>query len=143
MNNIYNTNNYQNFSATKPIRSISFNQNINESTNITFDTLSNLSNHNNIKFTNFNRFYNNNLHNFNNFEIYQRRRYTTPTMQKIKKKVKFNEVVDVFVVKSYKKYNKSQDKFSFDDAYYDDSKDSKSDTIKKRKNTKNCECLIF
>ena len=139
MNNIYCTNNNQNFSAIKPMRSISFNQNINESPNITIDTLSNLSNHSNIKFTNYNSFHNNNVNNFN----YQRRRYTTPTMKKTKKKVKFNEMVDVFVVKSYKKYNKCEDKFSLDDSNYDDSKDSKSDTIKKRKKTKNCECLIF
>ena len=151
MNKIYNTNNNQTFSAKIPIRSISFSKNINESQNITLDTLSNISNHSNIKFTNYNQFYNNNVNNVNNdnnvnnvnnSEPYYKRRYTTSTMKKTKKKVKFNEVVDVFVVKSYKKYNKCGDRFSLDDVYYDDSKDSKSDTIKKRK-TKNCECFIY
>ena len=136
MLNPYYTKNNQTFSN---IKTISFNQNINESQNITMDSLSNISNHSNIKLPNYNQIY---INNANNFTPYPKRRYTAPTMKKPKKKVKFNEVVDVFEIKSYKKYNKCEDTFSIDD-YFDENKDSKSDTIKKRKNSKNCECIIF
>ena len=142
MNNIYYTKNNQTYSTIKQIRNISFNQNINESQNITMDTSSNISNHSTIKHTNYNQVYNNSAYNFNNFAPYQRRRYTAPAMKKTKKKVKFNEVVDVFVVKSYKKYNKCEDISSIDD-YFDENKDSKTDNTKKRKFGKNCECIIF
>ena len=142
MNNLYYTKNNQTISIMSPIKNISFNQNINESQNMTMDTLSNISYHSNIKLTNYNQIYNNNVNNCNNFIPYQKRRYTAPLMKKTKKKVKFNEVVDVFVVKSYKKYNKCEDSFSVDD-YFDQNKDSKSNSIKKRKNGKNCECIIF
>ena len=72
---------------------------------------------------------------YNNYP-YERHRNTEPD-PKIKKKVKFNEQVDVTIVKSFKKYNKCEKELTLDELI-----DNRTNS-KKRKNSKNCECNIF
>ena len=125
--------NLKKFNGIKSLLNTSNSQNQSESQLLTTDTLSNISNHSNQKKSN--------LYDFNNSNIiynYLPLRNKTPTTRKKKKKVKFNEKVDVILVKSFKKYNKCEDENSLDDLF-----DENRTKHKKRKNLKNCECNII
>ena len=120
-------------------QNIIYYQNQNESPNyqnITLDTLSNHSNKINNITANYNNFKNDNA---NNNYLNSDNTNTTPISRKIKKKVKFNEVVDVILVKSYKKYNKCEDEISIDD-YFEENNNNKGN---RKKKGKNCECNII
>ena len=120
-------------------QNIIYYQNQNESPNyqnITLDTLSNHSNKINNIAANYKDFKNDNANsNYQNTDITN----TTPISRKIKKKVKFNEVVDVILVKSFKKYNKCDDEISIDD-YFEENNNNKEN---RKKKVKNCECNII
>ena len=125
--------NLQKAYGIKSLLNTSNSQNQSESQLLTTDTLSNLSNHSIQKKSNH--------YDFNNSKIiynYLPLRNKTPTTRKIKKKVKFNEKVDVIVVKSFKKYNKSEEENSLDDLF-----DENRTKHKRRINIKNCECNII
>ena len=92
------------------------------------DTYSNNSNYSNI--SNPSYYYNNN--------IYDKKKYIIP--QKPKKRVTFNETVDVILVESYKKYNREDEDISSSGDYYDYNYNSKKN--RKKKSTK-CECNII
>ena len=96
------------------------------------DTYSNNSNYSNIS----NPSYYYNLYNNNN--IYDKKKYIIP--QKPKKRVTFNETVDVILVESYKKYNREDEDISSSGDYYDYNYNSKKN--RKKKSTK-CECNII
>ena len=126
MNTINYSSNNQAIFFPKSIQSSSYFQGRTQSQSITMDTLSNNSNHKLSDFSNFN--------NYNNYP-YTRHRNSVPN-PKNKKRVKFNEVVDVTIVKSYKKYNKCEKELTLDELI-----DNKCKS--KRKNAKNCECIII
>ena len=125
--------NHQKVYGDRSNLNLSFFQNQSESQLLTADTLSNLSNHSNLKKSNHYDY-----NNTKNIYNYTTLRNKAATPRKIKKKVKFNEKVDVIVVKSFKKYNKCEDEYSIDD-FLDENK-SKN---KRRKKGKNCECNII
>jgi hypothetical protein len=65
---------------------------------------------------------------------FSRLRNSLPNFHKRKKRVKFNENIEVIKVKSYKKYNKEEKDYSFVNNYK-----SKN----KRRETINCKCNII
>ena len=101
--------------------------------NMTMDTLNNY----NIQINNINFNYNNMS---NNYPLLNQGK--KKTARKTKKKVKFNEDVDVILVKSYKKYNKIEDEISLDDNLDENYNNNINNNIK-RKKKKNCECNII
>ena len=125
--------NLQKVYGIKSLLNTSNSQNQSESQLLTTDTLSNLSNHSNQKKSNLYYFTNSNI-----IYNYLPLRNKTPTTRKIKKKVKFNEKVDVIVVKSFKKYNKCEDENSLDSLL-----DENRSKHKRRKYLKNCECNLI
>ena len=136
MNGFVSQNNNQTFYGVKPKQDIIYFQNQTDSAiyqNMTMDTLNNYNNKiNNISFN-----YNNYANNYPLFNQPNKIKSRKP-----KKKVKFNEVVDVILVKSYKKYNQTGEEISFDDNFDENNKNNANNNIKK-KNKKNCECNIF
>ena len=102
---------------------------------MTTDTLSN----HNYKMNNITSIYNNfpNDNYGSNYLYSNQINNKIPISGKTKKKVKFNEVVDIILVKSYKKYNK--DEVSLDDYF---NGNNKNKNIKTKK-PKNCECNII
>ena len=127
MNGINYPNNNQAIFRQKTLQNASTFQNGNYTQNIIIDTSSV---NNELKHSNF---YNNTF--YNNYP-YKRNRNTAPN-PKVKKRVKFNERVDVTIVKSFKKYNKCEKELTLDELI-----DNRTNS-KKRKNSKNCECNIF
>ena len=65
---------------------------------------------------------------------FSRLRNSLPNFHKRKKRVKFNENIEVIKVKSYKKYNKEEKDYSFVNNYK---------SKKKRRETINCKCNII
>ena len=76
---------------------------------------------------------NDNIGNDNKFE-YSKLRNSLPNLQQKKKRVKFNENIEIIKVKSYKKYNKEEYKYSFVNNY--NSKNKRRQDIK-------CTCNII
>ncbi len=126
-NKINNNNNYlyQNFQNTDFLR--------------TSDTSTNQSNL--INLTNQNPYLLNNNVNYQTNFNFQGQRVNRPNTGKGKKRVKFNENVDIVLVESYKKYNQEGEDFSMGD-YDDDNYDFTPSHKKRKKNTK-CECNII
>ena len=127
MKGINYQNNYQAILNQKTLQNAYTSQNRNDSPNFTIDT-SNVGGEKKYSYFSNNNFYNN--------YPYKRHRNTAPN-PKIKKRVKFNEQVDVTIVKSFKKYNKCEKELTLDELI------DNSSNSKKRKNSKNCECNIF
>ena len=115
-NEIKNNNNYffQNFQNTDILR--------------TSETSTNQSNL--INLTNQNPYFLNNVNYQTNFN-FQGQRVNRPNTRKGKKRVKFNENVDIVLVESYKKYNQEGEDFSMGD--YDDDNYDFTPSHKKRK----------
>ena len=109
-----------------------------------YDTYSNHSTQSNFSNTNNNNInYINNKNNFgNNFQLLNKGKALKPkNKNKVKKKVKFNEVVDVILVKSYKKYNRD-DESSYSD-YNREENPYKDNNNKSHKKINRCECNII
>ena len=114
----------------------------NEFTN-TSDSTSSQSHHSNYTNPNNSNNYNKNSVSTNctNYKFpYSRQKNTLPTTRKQKKKVKFNEIVDVILVKSYKKYNKDEESISIGE-YFDENYNYKPK--KRKKEDSKCQCNIF
>ena len=104
----------------------------------TLDTSSNQSNHSNFNNPNYYNL-NNNINN-NNFD-YPKYRTNLRKSRKPKKRVRFNEDVDVVLVESYKEYNRDDEDISIGE-YIDEKQNFKSNGQKRKKGTK-CECNII
>ena len=106
-----------------------------------YDTYSNHSTQSNFSNNNYNNINNINTCN-NNFQILNKGKTLKPkNKNKVKKKVKFNEVVDVILVKSYKKYNRDDDDSSYSD--YNKEENPYKDNNNKHKKVNKCECNII
>ena len=101
----------------------------------------------NIKPQNYHSYYSNPVYHkqyngmsLNNDYLNTKYRNTLPSTRRPKKRVKFNEIVDVIMVKSFKKYNKEEESISIGD-YFDENYNYKPK--KRNKEGKNCECNII
>ena len=134
MNGAIILNNNQEFYGERQKQDTLYFQNLNESAyyqNMTTDTMSNQNN----KMNNITVYPNDNYD--RNYPYSSQRNNKIPISKKNKKKVKFNEVVDIILVKIYKKYNK--DDSSLDDYF---NNNNKNNNVKTKK-AKNCECNII
>ena len=100
----------------------------------TLDTTSSHSNNSNLSYQNSNT-------NYYTESPFSTRKINLPIIKKKKKRVTFNENVEVIIVKSYKKYNKEEEEISIGE-YFDENYNYKP-YRKKRKKVINCECNIF
>ena len=139
-----NYNNYSNnnqiFYGVQKVPNSNYYQNPYEA----YDTYSNHSTQSNFSNTNNNNINNiNKKNNFgNNFQLLNKGKALKPkNKNKVKKKVKFNEVVDVILVKSYKKYNRD-DESSYSD-YNREENPYKDNNNKSHKKINRCECNII
>ena len=142
-----NYNNYSNnnqiFYGVQKVPNSNYYQNPYEA----YDTYSNHSTQSNFSNTNYNNINNiniiNNKNKFsNNVQLLNKGKTLKPkNKNKVKKKVKFNEVVDVILVKSYKKYNKD-DESSYNGNIREENpyKDNNNKSYKK---ANRCECNII
>ena len=107
-----------------------------------YETYSNHSTQSNFSNNHYNNvIYINNYN--NNYQILNKGKTLKPkSKNKIKKKVKFNEVVDVILVQSYKKYNKEDDDSSYSDCFREDNP-YKDNNNKNHKKANKCECNII
>ena len=100
----------------------------------TLDSTSSHSNRSNLSYQNCNT-------NYYTESTFSKRKSNLPFIRKKKKRVTFNENVEVIIVKSYKKYNKEEEEISIGE-YFDENYNYKP-YRKKRKKVTNCECNIF
>ena len=105
-----------------------------------YDSYSNHSTQSNVSNNNYNTF--NNKNNFNyNYQLLNKGK-AMKFKNKAKKKVKFNEIVDVILVPSYKKYNKEDDDSSYSDYNREENPYTNNNNQNKKKINR-CECNII